>query len=198
MPQTILIVNDDPLQLRMAEFTIRDKLHYNAVTATGSEEAIRWIVSGRQPQPDLILLDLMRPKIGGLEVIRQVRAFRSQPSIIVVTECGDQESVSRAIQAGANDFLQKPVALERLKLSIQSTLTIQRLASYIEQMERLGDRWTASAAAAGQWWFLDAKGKVKTLRALEEEAIRFCSATYERLYDARRPPLGYWPVNALS
>lgn len=85
MPETILIVDDEISQLRMAEFVVKDKLRYQVVTASGGQEAINWVVSGKTPQPDLILLDLVMPKVGDLEVIRAVRALKPQIPIIVFT-----------------------------------------------------------------------------------------------------------------
>ena len=172
MPETILIVDDEISQLRMAEFAVKDKLHYRVVTASGGQEAINWVVGNKQPAPDLILLDLIMPKVSGFDVIRAVRAHKPNIPIIVFTQYGDHENASRAVQAGANDFLNKPVVLERLRLSIQNSLAMQRMSGYIERMEKLA----ASPVMVGmeeRKGFLDAQGRMKKLRAIEEEAIRF-------------------------
>ncbi|NBX03899.1 MAG: response regulator [Alphaproteobacteria bacterium] len=172
MPETILIVDDEISQLRMAEFVVRDKLHYRVRTASGGQEAIDIVLSGKTPQLDLILLDLVMPGVNGLDVIRAVKAFRPNLPIIVFTQYGDGDNAVRAVQAGANDFLNKPVVLERLRLSIQNLLAMQKMASYIEKSEKLvvGAATVAQAESAG---FLDAQGRMKKLETIEEEAIRF-------------------------
>ena len=172
MTETILIVDDEISQLRMAEFAVKDKLHYRVLTASGGQEAINMVIGGRQPQPDLILLDLIMPKVSGFDVIRAVKAYRPEIPIIVFTQYGDHENASRAVQAGANDFLNKPVVLERLRLSIQNALAMQRMSSHIARIEKL----SASPVVVGmeeRRGFLDAQGRMKKLRAIEEEAIRF-------------------------
>ena len=173
MPETILIVDDEISQLRMAEFVVKDKLHYQTVTASGGREAIEYITGGRQPQPDLLLLDLVMPKVNGLEVIRVVKATHPQLPIIVFTQYGDHENASRAVQMGANDFLNKPVVLERLRLSIRNTLAMQRMSSYIEQLEKTSGGNPVLVGAEGERSFLDGQGRLKKLKAIEEEAIRF-------------------------
>lgn len=173
MPETILIVDDEISQLRMAEFVVKDKLHYRTVTANSGQEAIQWIMSGKQPAPDLILLDLMMPKVDGLEVIRAVKAYRPQLPIIVFTQYGDHDNAMRAVQAGANDFLNKPVVLERMRLSIQNALAMQRMANYIETADRQGSVNMAISDAPTQRAFLDPQGRMKKLRTLEDEAIQF-------------------------
>ncbi len=134
--ETILIIDDDPSQLRMAEQAISHKLRYRAVTAGGGEDAIRWVLSGKQPCPDLLLLDLAMPGTGGLQVIRAVKAYRPHLPVIVLTQYGDDTQAAQAVQAGANDFLSKPIALERLRLSIHNALKIQRMSSTIARLER--------------------------------------------------------------
>lgn len=171
MRELILIVDDEPSQLRMAEFVIKDKLQYRTMTASGGQEAITMVLSGRLPLPDLILLDLVMPKVGGLDVIRAVKACYPQMPIIVLTQYGDHESASSAVHAGANDFLNKPVSIERLELSMRNAIAMQRMANHIEQMSRSVPAPSAAPTLNAQSWFLDEHGQVKKLKRLEKEAI---------------------------
>jgi len=173
MTETILIVDDEPSQLRMAEFVIKDKLHYKTVTATSGQEAIDYVMSRRNVLPDLILLDLVMPKVGGLQVIRAIKACHPQLPIIVLTQYGDHESATTAVHAGANDFLNKPVSLERLGLSIRNAISMQRMSSYIEQIGHTPTVAKMPNPANVQSWCLDDGGHVKKLKKIEEEAIRF-------------------------
>ena len=63
--------------------------------------------------------------------------------------------------------------MERLKVSIMNMLTLQRLSNHIYQMENPPKEQAPSLDHAAQWWFLDGQGRMKKLRALELEAIRF-------------------------
>lgn len=103
-----------------------------------------------------------------------MRAIKPQLPIIVFTQYGDQDNAVRAVQAGANDFLNKPVVLERLRLSIQNALAMQRMKQYLEKLEKA---LPASSEMVGVTesppMFLDASGRLKKLRTLEAEAIRF-------------------------
>lgn len=136
MPETVLIVDDESSHLRMAEYAIGQKLGYRAVTVGGGEEAVKWVLSGKQPQPDLILLDLAMPAPGGLEVIRQVKACRPQLPVIALVAYGDDAQAAQAVEAGVNDFLSKPVALDRLKLSLRNVFALQRMGNAIMRLER--------------------------------------------------------------
>ncbi len=136
MPELILIVDDESSHLRMTEYTIAQKLGYRTVTASSGEEAIRWVQSGKQPQPDLLLLDFALPGIGGLQVMREVKACRPPLPIIALVPYGDDDHAAQAVQAGAGDVLSKPVALDRLKLSLRNALTIQRMSNAIMRLER--------------------------------------------------------------
>jgi DNA-binding NtrC family response regulator len=136
MKETILIIDDEPAQLRSTEYAIQQKLFYNTLTAQNTEEAVQFVMSAETPPPDVVLLDLAKPGSQGLQVIRRIKSCRPQLPIIVLTQYGDDEYAAQVIQAGGNDFLNKPVGLERLKLSIQNALKIQRMSSLIARLER--------------------------------------------------------------
>lgn len=178
MPDTILIVDDEPSQRRMAEYAISEKLKYHTLSASGGKEAIDWVLEGRLPMPDLMLLDMRMPQVDGLQVIRAIKPQRPDFPIIILTDYGDHENATLAIHAGANDFLTRPVAVERLGLSIANALRVRHLHQTIARLEknlaadgvRLPD---APLSIAHTPALMDEQGKLKKLRTLEEEAIRF-------------------------
>lgn len=134
MPETILIVDYDPAQLSITEQAIRERLNFQAVRMSGAMETLHYIISGRPPQPDLVLFDLATP--GALQVISDIKAQRPQLPIIVLTSYGEDEQVAHAMSAGASDFLTKPVTLERLKFSIHQVLKLQHLTNAMHRLER--------------------------------------------------------------
>jgi DNA-binding NarL/FixJ family response regulator len=84
--------------------------------AADGEEAI---VKARHLQPDVILMDLMLPRIGGLAAIRIIRAENPNARILVLTAADEEEHITAVLQAGALGFLPKDIAVEDILLSIQ-------------------------------------------------------------------------------
>jgi adenylate cyclase len=135
-PPLILIVDDNPTNLDI--FQARLAVHnYEILTATDAEEAL---TVAREKQPDLILLDIMMPKIDGIEVCRQLRADPSLPfmPIIMVTAKADSKDVVAGLEAGADEYLTKPVDHAALVARAKSMLRIKALHdTVLEQAARL-------------------------------------------------------------
>src|SRR5262249_27559260 len=106
-PPRILIVDDTPANVDILQMRLRAHV-YDIVTATDGEEAL---VAVRDHQPDLILLDVMMPKLDGFEVCRRLRADVSLPfiPIILVTAKTDPKDVVAGLEAGGDEYLTKPV-----------------------------------------------------------------------------------------
>ncbi|PQO31213.1 two-component system response regulator [Blastopirellula marina] len=95
-------------------------------------------------QPDLILLDVMMPKLSGFEVCKQLKADPSTKGIMIlmVTALNELGDIERAVAAGTDDFLSKPVNRIELTKRVENMLRLknvenenERLRQYIEQME---------------------------------------------------------------
>jgi DNA-binding NtrC family response regulator len=134
--ETILIIDSNPDQLRMAEHAIGQKLRYQVIIAASAREAIDRVADGKQHQPDIILVDLTMPG-SGTDIIRALRSRLPSAPVIVLIPYGEEaQKVDGAVQSGACDVLTKPVTMGRLRLSIQNALKLQRMANYITRMER--------------------------------------------------------------
>src|SRR5215471_15106832 len=101
----VLIVDDDPASRRLLEVRLRP-LECDVATASNGEQALTLI---RKDVPDLVLLDLEMPKIGGIEVLRALRKDKINVSVIVITAHGSIETAVEAMKEGAYDFITKPV-----------------------------------------------------------------------------------------
>lgn len=95
-------------------------------------------------QPDLILLDVMMPKLNGFEVCRKLKSDRatSKIMILMVTALSELGDIERAVEAGTDDFLSKPVNSLELQKRVQNMLKLkgtedelERLRAYIREME---------------------------------------------------------------
>ncbi len=117
MDARILIVEDDPsireivaLGLRAAGFEI--------VTAADGEEGLaRW----RTDRPDLVLLDVMLPRLDGLEVCRAIRAESTTP-VVMLTARGDTLDVVVGLESGADDYVRKPFEMPELVARVRAAL----------------------------------------------------------------------------
>jgi len=112
MKEKILIVEDNSLNMRLIEMTLRSK-GYRLLTATDGEEALDMAT---REKPDLIIMDIYLPKASGLEVtkrLRQMPAFNHVPIIAVTAHAmkGDKEKI---IEAGCDAYLPKPINTRQL------------------------------------------------------------------------------------
>ena len=107
MAQTVLVVDDDPVQRRLLEAAI-SRSGMPVVTAPGGTPAMDLINGPRGDQITLIMLDLVMPDMGGLEVLEKLRPTHPDLPVIVLTAKGGIDSAVEAMRAGANDFLVQP------------------------------------------------------------------------------------------
>jgi diguanylate cyclase (GGDEF)-like protein/PAS domain S-box-containing protein len=130
-PATILIVDDDSQNRRLLEALLGHE-GYVTRSATSGEEALAAIADD---PPDLILLDVMLPGLDGRQVARAVKAdpATSKIPIIMVTAQTDREARLAALDAGAEDFLSKPVDRAELWLRVRNLLRLKRLSDLLEK-----------------------------------------------------------------
>ncbi len=124
-PPRILVVDDNPENLDI--FQARLARHgYEIVTAKDGEEAL---AVAKESLPDLILLDIMMPKLDGIEVCRRLRADPAFPftPIVMVTARGDAKDIVAGLEAGGDEYLTKPVDQAALVARVKSMLRIKAL-----------------------------------------------------------------------
>jgi len=149
MAQTILVVDDDPVQRRLLEAAI-SRNGMQVVTAPGGQPAIDLINGPRGDQITLILLDLVMPDMDGLEVLEKLRATNPDLPVIVLTAKGGIDSAVEAMRAGASDFLVKPASPERIAVSIRNQLKIGTLSGEVKHLKKKQDnRLTFDDLVAG-------------------------------------------------
>lgn len=113
----ILVVDDEPQIRRVMRVTLTGR-GYEIIDARSGEQALAVF---REHLPDLVLLDLNMPGIGGLETCRQLRAGSEVPIIILTVRNTEEEKV-QALDAGADDYITKPFGMQELLARIRAAL----------------------------------------------------------------------------
>jgi len=113
----ILVVDDDPLLVRLVR-THLEKAGYKVFTAPDGEEALEVAAT---ELPDLVVLDLMLPKLDGFEVCRRIREFSLVP-VVMLTARGEPVDKLRGFEMGADDYLSKPFVPAELLARVRAVL----------------------------------------------------------------------------
>ena len=117
MAKRILIVDDEPRYLRLLEANLRTE-GYEVVTASDGAQAVD--VFSNQPI-DLVLMDVMMPKLDGFGATQRIREFSNTP-IIILTAKGDEQDRVRGLDLGADDYLVKPFSATELLARVRAVL----------------------------------------------------------------------------
>ena len=117
MAATVLIVEDDPTTTDLVRLYLR-RDGYRVLTASDGLEGLN---VARESQPDLVVLDLMLPKVDGLTVCRELREESNVP-IVMLTAMVDEEDRLRGLDLGADDYLTKPFSPRELAARVRAVL----------------------------------------------------------------------------
>ncbi|MBQ8972609.1 MAG: response regulator transcription factor [Clostridia bacterium] len=117
MPKKILIVDDEPLIVKGLKYSLEQD-DYETDSASDGEEALAKFAAG---QYDIILLDVMLPKVDGIEVCQRIREKSNVP-IIMLTAKGDDMDKILGLEYGADDYMTKPFNILEVKARIKTIL----------------------------------------------------------------------------
>lgn len=117
-PLQILIVDDEPGTLQLLRLVLQADGHTIFQAHDGAEA----ITEFARIRPDLVLLDILLPKIDGLDVLRALRAQDAVAGVIVISALSSEQLAVQAMVAGADDYLSKPISLKTLRLHIRQVL----------------------------------------------------------------------------
>ena len=118
----VLAVDDIPLNLVLVQKML-SRFNFQMRTAANGQLALDAVA---EKKPDLILLDLMMPGIDGFEVLRRLRENPETADIqvVILSALNSNEDVVKGFNAGANDFIMKPIIMEKLLTCVVNQLTI--------------------------------------------------------------------------
>ena len=133
-PRRILVVDDHPDNVMV----LRARLEARGYVVDSAEDGEAALERIHEAPPDLVLLDVMMPKMDGFEVVRRMKADPSLPFIPVImqTALDSTESMVQGVDAGADDYIAKPINFKELEARVKSLLRIQALQQQLEERER--------------------------------------------------------------
>lgn len=124
----VLVADDDDDILQLVAFRL-ERAGYRILTASDGEQALQIALD---EHPDLAVLDVMMPRLTGLEVTERLRAQGERMPIVLLTARVQEDDVARGFEAGADDYIKKPFSPQELRARVQAML------------ERREDAWDLS------------------------------------------------------
>ena len=137
----VLVVDDQPQNVKLLH-QVLTMSGYDVTTAASGQEALAKVTA---ENPDMVLLDVVMPQMSGYEVCRRLRADRATEllPVVMVTALDPLEERVKGIEAGADDFLSKPINQAELLARVKSLLRIRDLHRQIEVQSRLLADWNS-------------------------------------------------------
>ncbi|MFC1931779.1 response regulator transcription factor [Chloroflexota bacterium] len=129
MTKKILVVDDEPALVRMIERVLTGK-GYEVLKASDGQEALRLFFAHK---PDLVLLDVVMPRIDGWKTCRRIRDIADVPVIILTGERKTEDDIVCGLDYGADEYLIKPVGSKELVARVRAVLRRAELPPYLDK-----------------------------------------------------------------
>ena len=153
----LLIVEDEPL-LRI---TMADALRKEGWTVDVAEDGVKGAALFEQHLHDTVLSDLVMPKLGGMELLKRIKALQPETTVVIITAHGTVDRAVEAMREGASDFITKPFSMAQVVVRIANVCSVRvlreqnvRLQEQLEQRHSFSSiigRSTRSSISFG-WW----------------------------------------------
>ena len=179
MAERILIIEDDPSILRGLQLN----LSMEGYTVRSSMDGEQGLAMARSEQPDLVIVDVMLPSLGGLEIVREIRKDDPDLPLLILSAKGQEGDKVAGLQLGADDYLVKPFGLKELLARVDALLRRRRARGEGGQPEtkktlrKVGELEVDLEARRAA-----AKGKVLELTSREFDLLAFFVSHPERVF----------------
>src|SRR5512142_2924835 len=131
----ILIVEDEPAMVA----GLRDNFEYEGYDVISAEDGVAGLERAFADEPDLMVLDVMMPRMSGLEVCKQVKAKRPSLPIIMLTARGQEIDKVVGLELGADDYVTKPFSVRELMARVKAVLRRASASPRPPEVYRFGD-----------------------------------------------------------
>jgi len=165
----ILIAEDEPDML----MGLRDNLQfegYDVLEAVDGEEALRLV---HEQRPDLMLLDIMMPKVDGLEVCKRLREEGFSLPVLMLTAKSQEMDIVRGLEVGADDYITKPFGVRELLARVKVALRRTGIAPSMSKVMHIGDAevdLVTGKVTRGEQAFTMGHFEIEILKMLVEHA----------------------------
>ncbi len=112
--KAVLVVDDDPKALKLLAIKLTQE-GYRVITAQSGKDALEAI---KLEKPSLVLLDIMMPEMNGIETLKRIKTLDPDIPVAMATAVWDDAEAKRAFEAGAYEYITKPIDMEYLKLAV--------------------------------------------------------------------------------
>jgi len=119
MSKKILVIDDEEGLGNLIKLNIENEFQYEVILARNGERGHELAV---EQEPDLVLLDVMMPGINGLETLKRIKGSLPHVPVAMVTAVWNAEEAKRCFEAGAYEYITKPIDLEQLKMAVMVKL----------------------------------------------------------------------------
>jgi DNA-binding NtrC family response regulator len=167
MAASILIVDDDAVARRLVENMVQ-KCGYDAIVLDSGDAAVATLTAPDAPVIDAMVLDLVMPGLDGMGVLAKIRDAGLNIPVIVQTAHGGIDNVVSAMRAGAQDFVVKPVGIERLQVSLRNALNASALKGELQRIRH---------SREGRLTFADIITRSETMAAVLRTAQKAAAST---------------------
>ena len=124
MKKEKILVIDDEAGIRSSLKGILEDEGYSIKTVVTGEDALKLL---KRQNFDLILLDIWLPQMNGIDILKEIKKMEENSLVVMISGHGTVETAVQAIKFGAHDFLEKPLSLEKVVLTVKNALSQKKL-----------------------------------------------------------------------
>ena len=133
--ETVLIIEDDPTLLR----GLKDNFELRGYRVSTAADGLAGLESALDHEPELVILDIMLPKLNGFEICRQIREAELDMPIIMLTAKGQEQDIVRGLNLGADDYVTKPFSIQELLARSSAFLRRRRTSKSLPETYDFAD-----------------------------------------------------------
>jgi DNA-binding response OmpR family regulator len=186
MSERILVIEDDPSILRGLQLNLGME-GYTVRSAMDGETGLRLALTEK---PDLVVLDLMLPRLGGLDIVREVRKADPDLPILIVSAKGQEIDKVAGLQLGADDYMVKPFGLKELLARIDALLRRRRARGATGETRTVRKVGTIELDATARR--ASVEGKALELTSREFDLLEFFVAHPDRVFSREQLMEAVW------